>query len=134
MKASELSRAANTSVHTVRYYRRIGLLKVRRNRRNGYHEFTARHLALLGFIRRCRVAGMSLAEVRAFVDAIGRARSCCPKAAIAVRRVLPLIEAEMSELATIRNRMKAFERRTRRSARRMPTGADVGRLVESLGT
>ena len=133
MKAIDLSKAANTSVHTIRYYERIGLLKAPRNRRNGYHEFTAAHVELLGFIRRCRAAGLSLPEIEAFVEASGSARKCSSRVADIVRRVLPCVEADISELATIRDRLKAFQRRARRNTRGAPTGADVRRLVESLG-
>ena len=52
MKTIELSRLTGTSVHTIRYYERIGLLKAGRNRSNGYRQFSAEHVELLVFIRR----------------------------------------------------------------------------------
>ena len=80
MKASELARATAMSVHTIRYYERIGLLKVRRNELNGYHEFSAAHVAILNFIRRAQSVGLSLEEIRVIFD---RSVSATTRSAIA---------------------------------------------------
>lgn len=133
MKAIELARLTGTSVHTIRYYERIGLLKARRNRSNGYHEFSAQQVELLAFIRRSRGVGLSLAEIRAFIKATESGRSCCPKVGEIVRRVLPTVERDIAGLVMMRNRMKALMTSARRRPHGKPTGADVRRLVASLG-
>ena len=132
MKAIELSRLTETSVHTIRYYQRIGLLKVRRNRSNGYHEFSADHAELLAFIRRSRSVGLSLSEIRAFIDATERGRSRCPKVGEIVRRALPAMKRDIAELEALQERMKSFIRTSRHRPHGTPTGTDVRRLIESL--
>ncbi len=134
MKAIELSRLAGTSVHTIRYYERIGLLDARRNRSNGYHEFSSGHVALLVFIRRSRGGGLSLAEIRAFIEAATNGRCGCAQVGEIVRRVLPAVEREISELAALRKRMKTFLTNGQRRRHGTPTGVDVRRLVASLAT
>lgn len=133
MKAMELSRLTGTSVHTIRYYERIGLLKARRNRSNGYHEFSAEHGELIAFIRRMRGVGLSLAEIRAFIKATGNGHSICPNVGEIVRRVLPDVERDIVELVALRKRMKHFMRSSRRHRHGTPTGSDVRRLIASLG-
>lgn len=133
MKPIELAKAAGTSVHTVRYYERIGLLRARRNPRNGYREFDSTHLERLAFIRRCRLAGMPLAHVEALIGATRRREACAAGIADIVRRALAALEIEITELDAVRERLRAFEKRTRRRRHGAPTGGDVRRLVESLG-
>ena len=133
MKAIELSRLTGTSVHTIRYYERLGLLKVPRNRSNGYHEFSGQHAGLLAFIRRSRGVGLSLTEIRSFIEAIRNGRSRCPKVGAIVRSALPTVERDIAELVVMRNRMKAFIRTSRRRCHGTPTGTDVRRLIELLG-
>ena len=132
MKAIELSRLTGTSVHTIRYYERVGLLKARRNRSNGYHQFSEEHVRRLAFIRRARATGLTLAEVRA-VLACANARSRCPEVLEIVQRILPLVEREVRELGTMRDGMRRSLRAWRRLPGGLPRGNDVRRLVESLG-
>ena len=132
MKAIELSRLTETSVHTIRYYERVGLLKAQRNRSNGYHEFSAKHAELLVFIRRSRGVGLSLEEVRAFIEATECGRSRCPEVREIVRRVLPVVERDIAELVALRKRMMRFISTSRRHPEGVPTGTDVRRLIESL--
>lgn len=131
MKAMELSRLTGTSVHTIRYYERLGLLKARRNRRNGYHEFTDEHVRRLAFIRRARGMGLTLAEVRA-VMGCAAARSRCPEVLEIIRRALPMVERELHELGTVRDRMRKSLRSWHRLPGGLPRGEDVRRLVELL--
>lgn len=65
MKAHELARRANMSVHTVRYYARCGLLAPSRNQFNNYREYTERDLTRLRFIEVSKCLGLTLDEIRA---------------------------------------------------------------------
>ena len=132
MKAIELSRLTGTSVHTIRYYQRVGLLKVPRNRSNGYHEFSAQHAGLLAFIRRSRGAGLSLAQIRTFIAATRNGRARCPSVSEIVRNALPAVELDIARRVALRNRMKTFMHISRRRPQGTPTGKDVRRLIESL--
>ena len=133
MKAIELSRLTGTSVHTIRYYERVGLLRAPRNRSNGYHEFSAQHAGLLAFIRRSRGVGLSLAEIRSFIKATGNGRLRCSRVGEIVHNALPSVERDIAELVALRNRMKTFMRASRRRPDGTPTGTDVRKLIEMLG-
>jgi DNA-binding transcriptional MerR regulator len=132
MTPIQLARTSKTSVHTIRYYERIGLLEAARNPANGYHEFEAHHAELLRFIKRCRTIGLSLGEIRTCVKASSRLAARCPEVAAIVRRALDRIDADIAELLAFRERMNAFTRSARRRAGAAPRGADVRRLVLSL--
>ena len=133
MTPVQLARISRTSVHTIRYYERIGLLEAARNPANGYHEFNARDAQLVRFIKRCRTIGLSLAEVRACLHASSRLAARCPEVAAIVRHALDRVDENISELLTFRECMNAFTRSARQRGGETPRGADVRRLVMALG-
>ena len=132
MKAIEVSRLAGTSVHTIRYYERIGLLKAPRSRSNGYHDFSPEHVGRLVFIRRARGMGLSLAEVRVLVACSAHGRSRCPQACDIISRVLPAVEREIAELSALRAGINRSVRTWRRLPGGLPSGKDVRQLMNSL--
>src|SRR2546427_12375810 len=79
-----LSKHTGTSVETVRYYERIGLLPAPARRSGGYRLYGTNHVKRLNFIRRARVLGFSLAEVRKLLTlADQRSRPCAEVRAVA---------------------------------------------------
>lgn len=57
------------SPHTLRYYERIGLLTVARDR-SGHRSYDAAAVRRLVFITRMRVSGMSLADLQRYLDLV----------------------------------------------------------------
>ncbi len=64
MKIGELSAASSTSIETIRYYEREGLLAPPRRSKGNFRLYEASHLERLQFVRYCRSLDMSLDEVR----------------------------------------------------------------------
>ena len=58
----ELARAAGVGVETIRFYERRGLLR-QPERGDGYRRYPESDFARLGFIRRAKVLGFTLAEI-----------------------------------------------------------------------
>lgn len=63
-----LARATATTVETVRYYERIGLLAAPLRTQGNYRLYNRSHLERLSFIRRARDLGFSLDTVRALLE------------------------------------------------------------------
>ncbi|TFD92102.1 MerR family transcriptional regulator [Cryobacterium lactosi] len=59
----EIAELAGTSVNTVRYYHRSGLLDEPGRTSNGYKQYGARHLVRLLQVRRLRDLGVPLAQI-----------------------------------------------------------------------
>jgi Cd(II)/Pb(II)-responsive transcriptional regulator len=64
MRIGELSKATSTSVETIRYYEREGLLDAPARTSGNFRIYHAGHRERLRFIRFCRGLDMSLDEVR----------------------------------------------------------------------
>lgn len=64
MKIGDLSTASSTSIETIRFYEREGLLPAPGRTQGNFRVYEAPHLERLQFIRHCRGLDMSLDEVR----------------------------------------------------------------------
>ncbi len=64
----QISNITKLSVHTLRYYEKIGLLdKVERDI-NGYRQYTESDISWIYFLIRLRVTGMPVSEMKQFSD------------------------------------------------------------------
>ncbi len=64
MKIGELARATRTSVETIRFYEREGLLAQTARTEGNYRIYGQSHAERLAFVRRCRGLDMTLDEIR----------------------------------------------------------------------
>ncbi len=64
MTIGELARRAGVSTHTVRYYGKVGVLANHERAPNGYRRYTERDLYALRLVRRAKLLGVSLAEIK----------------------------------------------------------------------
>ena len=67
MKIGELATATGTSVETIRYYEREGLLPAPVRTDANYRVYEASHAQRLQFVRHCRSLDMTLQEIRALL-------------------------------------------------------------------
>jgi Cd(II)/Pb(II)-responsive transcriptional regulator len=77
MKIGELALATQTSVETIRYYEREGLLPRAARANNNYRTYGPEHQQRLAFIRHCRGLDMSLDEIRALLSVWDDPRRDC---------------------------------------------------------
>jgi Cd(II)/Pb(II)-responsive transcriptional regulator len=68
MKIGALAKAAGTTVETVRYYEKEGLLPEPDRSLNNYRSYGAIHLERLQLIRNCRALDMTQEEIRTILS------------------------------------------------------------------
>ena len=66
------------SVHTLRYYERIGLVRVERDP-SGRRRYDAAAVRRLVFLTRMRTSGMTIRDLRRYVDMVEAGRDTVPK-------------------------------------------------------
>ena len=66
------------SVHTLRYYERIGLVQVKRDA-SGYRRYDAAGVRRLVFLTRMRTSGMSIRDLQRYVDMVEAGRDTVPE-------------------------------------------------------
>lgn len=90
MTIGRLADAASVGVETIRFYEREGLLETPERTRSGYRLYRPEAVERLGFIRRAKALGFSLAEIR---ELLGLAAPAGERA-----RVKALTEHKLAEI------------------------------------
>lgn len=73
----DLARRTGVKVVTIRYYEKIGMLPEPPRNAGGQRQYDRDHLMRLGFIKRSRELGFSLAEVKALLRLEHTAEATC---------------------------------------------------------
>ncbi|MCK8098738.1 MerR family transcriptional regulator [Bacillus sp. 2CMS4F] len=64
----QISNMTKLSVHTLRYYEKIGLLREVRRDKNGYRKYAESDMSWINFLIRLRTTGMSITDMIRFSD------------------------------------------------------------------
>lgn len=108
LRIGDLAAATATSVETVRYYERIGLLPAPARSRGNYRVYDPGQVQRLRFVRRARDLGFSIEQVRELLDlADDRGRACAAVDAIA-RANLTAIERKIDDLVALRRELDSL--------------------------
>ncbi|MDQ3548641.1 MAG: MerR family transcriptional regulator, partial [Chloroflexota bacterium] len=103
-----LAGRAGISTDAVRYYERLGLLKPSQRTESGYRLFTAEDVRRLQFIRRAKLLGLSLNEIRDLLR-LADAGQCQPlrgQVADLLRRKIDDCETKLAELAAFKESLE----------------------------
>jgi len=127
MKIGELSWATGTSVETIRFYEREGLLLAPARSSANYRIYGEEPVAALAFIRHCRSLDMTLDEVRVLLRFKDAPQDDCGE----VNRVL---DEHIDHVARRIGELKALEQqlRTLRSQCQAPQNSGACGILEGL--
>lgn len=64
MKINELSKSTHTNIETIRYYEKQGILPQPKRLANSYRYYDEETIEQLNFIKKCRMLGFSLENIR----------------------------------------------------------------------
>jgi MerR family transcriptional regulator, mercuric resistance operon regulatory protein len=122
----ELSRRANVSAETVRYYEREGLLPLPPRTYGGHRVYAEEHLLRLKFIRRTRTLGFTLSETRALLDLSEKRDGACAE----VRNLALAHLADVrSKIATLQSMERTLDQVTHRCSAEDQSGCP---LIDTL--
>jgi MerR family mercuric resistance operon transcriptional regulator len=121
----ELSRRTGCNIETIRYYERIGLMP-KPPRRGRYRNYGSEDVGRLGFVRRARVLGFTLDEVRALLGLAAGGQASCAHAR-------DLAAAHLRDVRTRIVDLKRMERALTETVRACEAGDDAGcPLIDTL--
>ncbi|ABM18503.1 MULTISPECIES: MerR family transcriptional regulator [Marinobacter] len=128
MKVNEIANLADVSPDTVRFYNREGLLRPRKDPRNGYNLYNSEDLWRLRFVRVANKLGFNLREVKVILShgTEGGLAGSDLKELFTDR--LCRLDQELKELKRLRDDMKT----TVQVWRQMPDGAPNGHSVQEF--
>lgn len=93
-----VSKHTGTNVETIRYYERVGLLPAPARSSGGYRLYGTDHVKRLNFIRRARVLGFSLAEVRRLLALADQRRRPCAEVRGVAAAHLEVVKGKIADL------------------------------------
>lgn len=125
MKIGELAKAAGTTVETVRYYEKEGLLPAPQRGLNNYRSYGQPHLERLKLIRNCRALDMTQEEIRAILALADNHETGCGPINELFDEHIAHVDARIAELTQLRVQLSDLRRRCL-SAR--PDAEDCGIL------
>jgi Cd(II)/Pb(II)-responsive transcriptional regulator len=126
MKIGELASASGTTIESIRFYEREGLIAEPGRSDGNYRVYAQEQLQRLVFIRRCRALDMALDEIRVllrFKDAPGE--NCA--------RVNGLLDEHLGHVTSRVKELRVLERQLRElraQCQSIESGADCGILKQ----
>jgi len=102
-----LARHTGTNVETIRYYERMGLWAAPSRSEGGYRLYEAGHLKRLNFIRRARLLGFSIGEVRTLLRLADERQRPCAEARVVAEAHLADVRSKIADLRTMERVLKA---------------------------
>jgi len=113
MRIGELARAAGVSEDTLRYYERLGLLPRAQRSHGGYRLFDRSAADRIAFIRKARVLGLTLEEVREVLRIAADGTAPCEHVRAALSTRLREIDTSIEELQSLRRTLARALARSR---------------------
>jgi len=111
MKIGELAKAAGTTVETVRYYEKQGLLPQPHRGINNYRSYGEAQLERLRLIRNCRALDMTHDEIRAILTLADRGKGDCGPINEVFDAHIAHVDARIDELRQLKSQLIALRRR-----------------------
>lgn len=130
--ATVLAKRSGVSLHTVRHYTRVGLLKPARHQNNDYKIYQPSDEIRLRFICAVKEFGFSLAEVAQILDEAEKGARPCPQAKEIVSRRVAENRRKLAAMKKAHKKVEAALGEWAATDTGEPDGDAVRRLIESV--
>ena len=108
----ELAKEVHLNPKTIRYYEEVGLLSKPRRSESGYRLYSKYEADRLRLVRRAKILGLSLAEIKELVEYAvdGRCNTLEQRLLSLVEAKLGEIDQKIQDLATFRDELMRYKR------------------------
>lgn len=113
MRIGELADRTRVPAKTIRYYESIGLLPPPGRSPNGYRDYDASTVDRLGFIRRAKASGLTLAEIGGVISVRDRGEAPCSHVEALIEARIASIETQIDGLTRLRAELDGVLERAR---------------------
>ena len=95
-------------IRTIRYYNDLGLLKTNGRTEGGYRLFDSDVFVRLKFIKRAQNLGLSLSEIKEFLEVHDRGNLPCDQIKVKLEEKLVAIEKHIQQLQILKQELKGL--------------------------
>ncbi|HRH40826.1 MAG TPA: MerR family DNA-binding protein [Pyrinomonadaceae bacterium] len=127
-----LARRNKVSLHTVRHYTRIGLLKPGRNQENDYKIYQPCDETRLRFICAVKECGFSLPEIAQILDVAEKKELSGLQVKEIVARRVAENRKKIEQIKKVQKKMESMLREWDSAKTGVPDGEAIYRLIESV--
>lgn len=132
MTANALAKETDVPIYTVRHYTKIGLLKPRRDPRNGYKVYQFSDATRLRFIMAAKDLGFTLSEISHILDEAKHGNSPCPMVRDIIKARIEENQQKIRELKRLQKKMESALNTWQGMENSMPNGDSVCHLIETF--
>ncbi|MGE8690575.1 MAG: Cd(II)/Pb(II)-responsive transcriptional regulator [Achromobacter sp.] len=111
MRIGELATATGTTVETVRYYEKEGLLPAPERGLNNYRSYGPPHLERLRLIRNCRALDMTQDEIRAILSLADNHQTGCGPINELFDEHISHVDERIAELTQLKSQLTELRQR-----------------------
>jgi MerR family transcriptional regulator, copper efflux regulator len=101
----QVAKESSVPIKTIRYYEALGLLKASGRTEGGYRLFDAEVLSRLNFIKRAQKLGLSLSDIKEFLDVHDRGYLPCDRVRIKLSEKIVEIEQQIAQLQILKQEL-----------------------------
>lgn len=103
-----VAKESGVPIKTIRYYEELGLVKAVGRTEGGYRLFNSDIFARLNFIKRAQSLGLSLAEIKAFLDVYDGGNLPCDRVKTKLEDKVSEIEGQIQQLELLKLELKGL--------------------------
>lgn len=108
MRIGDAASAAGMTTKALRFYEDRGLLAPPERASNGYRDYSADAVSRLQFIRRGRLAGLSVTQIGEILRVRDAGQAPCTHVGDLLAKELHAIDAQIAELTALRETVAGF--------------------------
>lgn len=132
MKVIQLARLLGVTADTVRFYTRINMLNPKKNKTNGYREYSQQDINRLRFVLSARHLGFSVEDIQQILAHADKKKSPCPRVRRLIDQRLHETEQQFTETLKLRDRMQRAVVEWSQKPDKVPTGNMICHLIEDF--
>lgn len=130
MKIGQLAAASGTTIESIRFYEREGLIAEPARTDANYRVYGDAHVQRLAFIRRCRSLDMALDEIRVLLAFKDAPSANCGDVNALLDQHIGHVASRLAELRVLEQQLRAL----RGQCQSIASGADCGILRQLSST
>ncbi|AFZ33424.1 MULTISPECIES: heavy metal-responsive transcriptional regulator [Cyanophyceae] len=103
-----VAKTSGMPIKTIRYYEELGLLKTTGRTEGGYRLFNSDVFSRLSFIKRAQGLGLSLSEIKEFLDVYDQGDLPCDHIKVKLEDKLEAIEQQIQQLQILKQELRGL--------------------------
>ncbi|GFE69118.1 heavy metal-responsive transcriptional regulator [Chroococcus sp. FPU101] len=104
----QVAKESSIPIKTIRYYEELNLLKATGRTEGGYRLFNSDVLTRLNFIKRAQKLGLSLLEIKEFLDIHDHGNLPCEQVQVKLSEKIVEIEQQIEQLQILKQELKGL--------------------------